>query len=59
MHCHIAWHISGGLGMTFLERLGDYQAGLKQSDIDVLNTQCEAWNEYSNTMPWPQADSGL
>lgn len=59
MHCHIAWHISGGLGMTFLERLSDYQAGLPQGDVDVLNKQCEAWNEYANNAPWPQADSGL
>lgn len=59
MHCHIAWHISGGLGMTFLERVSDYQAGLPQGDVDVLNKQCEAWNAYANNAPWPQADSGL
>ncbi|KAI3395873.1 hypothetical protein diail_810 [Diaporthe ilicicola] len=60
MHCHIAWHIAGGLGLTFLERLSEYQAGLKQSDIDVLNKQCKAWNDYfPKNAPWPQLDSGL
>ncbi|KAK2614816.1 hypothetical protein N8I77_001615 [Diaporthe amygdali] len=60
MHCHIAWHVSGGLGMTFLERVSDYRAGLKQSDVDVLNEQCKAWNDYfPHNAPWPQVDSGL
>lgn len=46
--------------MTFLERVSDYRAGLKQSDVDVLNEQCKAWNDYfPHNAPWPQVDSGL
>lgn len=59
-HCHIAWHASGGLGVTFLERLEDYKANLEQSDVDVLNEQCKAWNEYfPSNAEFSKIDSGI
>lgn len=46
--------------MTFLEREDDYRAGLKQVDLDVLNKQCEAWNEYyPSNAPFQKQDSGI
>lgn len=60
MHCHIAWHVAGGLSVTFLERLSDYRAGMNQTDIDVLNSQCKAWDDYFPAKdPYPQLDSGI
>ncbi|KUI63476.1 Laccase [Cytospora mali] len=60
MHCHIAWHVAGGLSVTFLERLGDYRAGMNATDIDVLNSQCTAWDNYFPADdPYPQDDSGI
>ncbi|KAI5779559.1 Cupredoxin [Geopyxis carbonaria] len=58
MHCHIAWHISGGLGMNFLERPDEI--------LDTLNipadwtTTCNNWSDYENGGDfWEQDDSGL
>lgn len=46
--------------MTFLERLSDYRAGMNQTDIDVLNSQCTAWDNYfPDQDPYPQIDSGI
>lgn len=60
MHCHIAWHVAGGLGVTFLERLSDYRASMNQTDVDVLNNQCEAWNDYyPGQDPFEVDDSGI
>lgn len=60
MHCHIAWHVAGGLSVTFLERLSDYRAGMNQTDIDVLESQCTDWNNYFPSQdPYPQLDSGI
>lgn len=58
-HCHIAWHVGGGLGVTFLERPSDFRAGVKQADVDVLNSQCDAWNNYYPTDIYKQYDSGV
>lgn len=59
-HCHIAWHASGGLGVTFLERQSDFKAGLAQADVDALNSQCEAWNAYyPSGDPFEKEDSGI
>ena len=52
-HCHIAWHISEGLGVQFLEA---------KSSIDIpadFTNQCNAWNTYYNHAVYKQDDSGL
>ncbi|KAJ4390165.1 laccase, multicopper oxidase, benzenediol:oxygen oxidorectuctase [Gnomoniopsis smithogilvyi] len=59
MHCHIAWHVAGGLGVTFLERPSDFRASVKQADIDVLKDQCSAWNQYYPSDIYQQYDSGV
>jgi hypothetical protein len=55
MHCHIAWHISEGLGVQFLEA----KNSISLPDQGQFDQQCESWNKYSTHMAFPQIDSGL
>ncbi|CAD0087107.1 unnamed protein product [Aureobasidium mustum] len=55
MHCHIAWHISEGLGVQFIEAKNSIQ----MPDQSQFNSQCDAWRSYSKDMAYPQIDSGL
>lgn len=54
MHCHIAWHISEGLGVQFLE---------SKSSInlpgDAWEKTCTNWKTYWQSPKWPKTDSGL
>ncbi|GAB7364083.1 hypothetical protein MBLNU230_g4635t1 [Neophaeotheca triangularis] len=55
MHCHLAWHISEGLGVQFLE---------EPDQIEMPNAQeyektCTNWKEYEKNMFYPKDDSGL
>jgi hypothetical protein len=60
MHCHIAWHVSGGLGLTFIERPTEYVAGISAADQKVFDDNCAAWNNYFPSRdPFPKDDSGL
>ena len=53
MHCHIAWHVSEGLGLQFLERKGEIPGKLDQAN-------CASWRSYmKNGMIYPKQDSGL
>lgn len=54
-HCHIAWHISEGLGVQFLEA----KDSITMPDQTEFDSQCSAWKTYAATMAWPQIDSGL
>ncbi|KAK2053617.1 multicopper oxidase [Colletotrichum caudatum] len=56
MHCHIAWHVSMGLSVQFLERKDDIAQAL---DLKALAPTCDAWRKYYPTAPWPKHDSGL
>ncbi|KAF1843096.1 multicopper oxidase [Cucurbitaria berberidis CBS 394.84] len=56
LHCHLAWHVSGGLFMQILERPEDI---VKQDfDTDVFGL-CDLWDAYSAVNPPNQIDSGL
>jgi FtsP/CotA-like multicopper oxidase with cupredoxin domain len=56
LHCHLAWHVSGGLFMQILERPEDI---IKQDfDQDVF-TLCDKWDAYTATNVPNQIDSGL
>ncbi|THZ78998.1 hypothetical protein D6C84_08036 [Aureobasidium pullulans] len=55
MHCHIAWHISEGLGVQFIEA----KNSIVMPDKTAFNSQCDAWRSYSKNMLYPQIDSGL
>ncbi|KAK1984699.1 multicopper oxidase [Colletotrichum cereale] len=55
-HCHIAWHLSQGLSVQFLERTDDIANTFKIDDIDDM---CSQWNSYSKNAQYKQTDSGL
>ncbi|KAF2084141.1 multicopper oxidase [Saccharata proteae CBS 121410] len=55
-HCHIAWHVSGGLYMNLLERKEDI-TGLKIPG--QMAQTCSDWADYTNSMAPDQIDSGL
>ncbi|KAL1874014.1 hypothetical protein VTK73DRAFT_568 [Phialemonium thermophilum] len=59
MHCHIAWHVSGGLSVDFLERASDLKKNFTAADTAVFNNNCNAWRAYAPTDPWPKSDSGI
>lgn len=57
-HCHIAWHVSGGLSADFMERRSEQLALISAADLAAYNANCAAWNKFSPTAP-PKIDSGL
>ncbi|EFX02122.1 laccase [Grosmannia clavigera kw1407] len=60
MHCHIAWHVSGGLGVTFLEDPDTFGSQVACSDKRAFKQTCDAWNNYyPSGDPFKQDDSGL
>ncbi|KAK3322850.1 multicopper oxidase-domain-containing protein [Apodospora peruviana] len=57
MHCHIGWHVSGGLGIQFLERKSEIKSLMK---LDQMEPNCNAWRTYQPKSPYlPKKDSGL
>lgn len=60
MHCHIAWHVAGGLSLQYLES-PSLIPGLYSSQVSgsTFKNTCAAWNKYAPTMVYPQSDSGL
>ncbi|KAK3358324.1 laccase-1 [Lasiosphaeria ovina] len=60
MHCHIAWHVSGGLSVDFLERRADFKAQTSAADTAAFNSNCNKWRAYFPAQdPFPKIDSGL
>ncbi|KAK5659626.1 hypothetical protein OQA88_830 [Cercophora sp. LCS_1] len=59
MHCHIAWHVSHGLSVDFLERANDFRNSISTVDRNAFNQNCDAWRAYAPTSPFQKADSGL
>ena len=43
MHCHIAWHVSQGLGVQFLERGSEIEARM---DLKTTNDNCMVWDKW-------------
>ena len=58
-HCHIAWHVSGGLSVDFLERPADLAQQISTADRNDFNRVCNEWRTYWPTNPYPKIDSGL
>lgn len=60
MHCHMAWHASGGLSMQYLERPNEIP-NLYASDVATAQYQntCNDWKAYYPGSVWKQEDSGL
>lgn len=56
-HCHIAWHVSSGLSVQYLERPGDIS---KAMNLNQITQNCNNWNAYYPSKdPYTQQDSGL
>ena len=56
LHCHIAWHVSGGLYVNVMEQTEK----IKQKTIpSVVGETCRQWYEYSNHEVVAEIDSGL
>ncbi|KAK4101287.1 multicopper oxidase [Parathielavia hyrcaniae] len=58
-HCHIAWHVSGGLSVNFLERPTDLRRRISAADRSDFERVCREWRAYWPTNPYEKADSGL
>ncbi|KIW40573.1 uncharacterized protein PV06_07758 [Exophiala oligosperma] len=54
-HCHIAWHVSGGLYINILERPND----IPTNTPGGFNDMCTTWGQYTSLGPIDQIDSGL
>ncbi|KAM0693731.1 hypothetical protein Q7P36_006988 [Cladosporium allicinum] len=55
LHCHIAWHISEGLGMQFVESPDKIQ----YPPASEFSQTCNNWNSYYKNAFWKKHDSGL
>ncbi|KAI0150811.1 laccase-like protein [Xylariaceae sp. FL1272] len=59
-HCHIAWHGSNGMALTFLERVSEQEALISSSQLRAYEDNCAAWSEYWNGQTSvKQIDSGV
>ncbi|KAM0815625.1 putative Laccase 1 [Seiridium cardinale] len=58
MHCHIAWHVSGGLAVDFMERRAEQAALINAADLAAYQQQCADWRAYQPKAP-PKIDSGI
>jgi hypothetical protein len=54
MHCHIAWHVSDGLAVQFLEAKSQSPVG-----DSAWESTCANWNTYNANPVFPKVDSGL
>lgn len=58
-HCHIAWHVSGGLSVDFVERRGEQAALISSDDQAAFEETCSQWRSYYDTAEYEKEDSGL
>lgn len=58
-HCHIAWHVSGGLSADFLERASEQKAQISPIDAEAFNDNCQRWRNYFDNSGLVKIDSGL
>lgn len=58
-HCHIAWHVSGGLSVDFLERVSEQKAQISPVDANAFNDNCQRWRNYFDNSGLVKIDSGL
>ncbi|KAK5956915.1 hypothetical protein OHC33_002404 [Knufia fluminis] len=57
MHCHIAWHVDGGLALQWLERPDDMQVST-YTDKQSFKDECSAYSSYEATTPSGKKFSG-
>ncbi|KAI1189730.1 laccase [Nemania serpens] len=58
-HCHIAWHVSGGLAVDFLERVSEQKAQISGADAAAFADNCAAWRTYFDNSGLVKIDSGV
>ncbi|TRX88988.1 hypothetical protein FHL15_010110 [Xylaria flabelliformis] len=58
-HCHIAWHVSGGLSVDFLERVSEQKGQISAADQTAYQNNCAAWRKYFDNSGIVKIDSGL
>ncbi|KAF4631995.1 hypothetical protein G7Y89_g6136 [Cudoniella acicularis] len=46
MHCHIAWHVSQGLAVQFLERASEIPSTFS---LDSIPGECDAWDSWRDS----------
>jgi FtsP/CotA-like multicopper oxidase with cupredoxin domain len=56
-HCHIVWHVSGGLYANMMERPGDIAS--KVDIPSIMPQTCTDWVGYTNRDVVDQIDSGV
>lgn len=56
-HCHVAWHVSDGFAMTFLERPADVKN--EAAIPDVMTQTCRDWDAWTNRHVVDQIDDGV
>jgi len=56
LHCHLAWHVSGGLFMQIIEQP---EETMKQNFPPDLFELCDKWDAYTAAFAPDQIDSGL
>ncbi|KAI1380532.1 putative multicopper oxidase [Hypoxylon crocopeplum] len=57
LHCHIAWHLSGGMGWMILERPDDFYNNMDISD--AMSQTCDDWHVWTSNNVVDQIDGGL
>ena len=56
-HCHVAWHVSQGLSVQFLEQLTSIPSSV---NLNNIQSACNSWNAYYPAHdPFRQDDSGI
>ncbi|KAI1421139.1 multicopper oxidase-domain-containing protein [Xylaria sp. FL1777] len=59
LHCHIAWHVSGGMSIDFLERVSEQKALISAADSAAFQNNCAHWRNYFDNSGIVKIDSGL
>jgi len=55
-HCHIPFHVSGGLAKQFIENPDK----IDRSNLANINQECDAWSKWQKAATgWTIGDSGL
>lgn len=58
-HCHIAWHVSGGLSATFVEQPSVQTTMFSNAEQQAYENVCDDWSAWYATSPYKMIDSGL
>ncbi|POS75460.1 laccase [Diaporthe helianthi] len=57
LHCHVAWHASGGFALEFVERADEIVGAMPIGDQTAVQNTCQAWGSFDQLVN--QDDSGI